>query len=200
MEPAGKKDEQYWMAQFTDGNTLALGYFYKLHYKPLCYFANRLTQNETEAKDIVTNTFVRLWEKHQEFEAAENIKSFLYLSIKGASLNYLRDLKKRTAAQQLYFNQIEQNENTILHEIIEAEFLKVLDKEIGLLPGKCREVFNLLYFEGKKTDEIAAKLNISVQTVRNHKTRAVELLKTSFLKKGISGPFFIAFLMFIENL
>ncbi|MCD0487791.1 RNA polymerase sigma-70 factor [Pedobacter sp. MC2016-14] len=200
MEPKGKENEQYWLNEFIAGNNQALGYFYKLHYKPICYFATRLTQHEPEAKDIVTDTFVKLWEKHAEFETAANIKSFLYLSVRGACLNYLRDLKKRTAAQQLYFEQIDQNGNSVLHEIIEAEFLKILDREINLLPEKCKEVFTMLYFEGKKTDEIAAELEISVQTVRNHKTRAVELLKSSFLKKGVSGPFFAAFLIIIQKL
>ena len=69
----------------------------------------------------------------------------------------------------------------------------------GTLTLDCREVFNLIYFEGKKTDEIAFQLNLSVKTVRNHKARAVDQLKTAFLKKNLSGPFYLAFLLFIDG-
>ncbi len=194
MEPAGKKDEQYWVEQLINGNDKALGYFYNLH------FAGRLTQDEPEASDIVAECFIKLWRKHPDFITGENVKAFLYITCKNRCLSFLRDTKRKTAAQQLYFSQLEQNENNVLHQIIEAEFLQILDHEVSLLPEMCRKVFSLLYFEGKKTDEIAAELNLSVQTVRNYKTRAVEKLKTSFLQKGISCTFLIAFLAFIKNL
>ncbi|SMD11657.1 RNA polymerase sigma factor [Pedobacter nyackensis] len=199
MESIDKNDEAYWMSAFRDGESQALEYFYKLHYKTLCYFAIRLTQDESETEDIVSECFVKIWEKRADFKTAENIKAYLYIRCRNVCLTYLRDLKRKTAAQQLYFNQLEQSGNTILHEIIEAEFLNVLDQELNFLPERCREVFNLIYFEGKKTDEIAFQLNLSVKTVRNHKARAVDQLKTAFLKKNLSGPFYLAFLLFIDG-
>jgi RNA polymerase sigma-70 factor (family 1) len=200
MEPKGKEKEQYWIKQLASGNNKAVSYFYDLHYASLVYFANRLIQDEAEATDIVAECFIKLWSKYGDFSTTENIKAFLYIACRNSCLSFLRDIKRRTAAQQLYFSQLEQSENNIAHQIIEAEFLQILDKEVDELPEMCRKVFHLLYFEGKKTDEIAEELNLSVQTVRNYKTRAVEKLKTSFLQKGISGPFFIAFLILIEKL
>lgn len=197
MEPTGKTDEQYWMQQFANGNNAALEYFYAQHYKPLSYFSFRLLQNKLEAEDVVSECFVKIWERRASFKTEANVKAFLYITCRNECLTYLRDLKRRTAAQELYFNQLEQSGETILNEIIEAEFLHLLDKEIKLLPSKCREVFNLIYFEGKKTDEIALQLNLSVKTVRNHKANAVTILKTAFLKKGVTGPLYMALLMFI---
>lgn len=199
MEPSGRKDEIYWIEQLKNGNNDALRYFYDLHYSSLCYFAIRLTQDEAEAKDIVAESFVKIWEKHHDFATAQNIKAFLYIRCRNESLNYLRSLNRRTVAQQLYFDQLSLNEESILHEIIQAEFLQILDEEISLLPQKCGEVFKLLYYEGKKTDEVAQQLDISVKTVRSHKGNAIQILKTAFLKKGISGPIYLAFLLFIDR-
>ncbi len=200
MELRKKKDDAYWITQLKNGNNNALSYFYDLHYTALVYFAIRLTQDEPQAKDIVSESFVKVWEKHQDFTTIENLKAFLYIRCRNECLNYLRSLKRKTAAQQLYFDQLELSEDSVLHEIIQAEFLQILDEEISLLPQKCREVFKLLYYEGKKTAEIAMQLDISVKTVRSHKGNAVELLKTAFLKKGISRPFYLAFLLFINRL
>jgi RNA polymerase sigma-70 factor (family 1) len=192
-------NEQYWTSQFIKGNKLALNYFFQKHYQALCYFALRLTKDEEEAKDIVANCVVKLWNKHADFETALNIKAFLYISCRNGCLEFLRNLKRKTAAQQRYLEQLSESEDTILQEIIEAEFLRILHEEIRLLPGRSGEVFKLMYLDGKRTEEIALELDLSVQTVRNHKTRAIEMLKTAFLKKGVTGPIMIAFSLFIEG-
>jgi RNA polymerase sigma-70 factor (family 1) len=196
---ASKQNEAYWLDEFRNGNHQALSYFFDLHYKPLSYFATGLTQDAMEAEDIVANCFVKLWKRHPDFETASNIKAFLYISCRNACLDYLKHLKRKTVAQEAYFKQLDESEESILYQIIEAEFLQLLNAEIQQLPEKCGEVFKLIYFEGKKTDEIATELNLSVKTVRNHKARAVALLKTSFLKKNITDSLYLALLLFLNN-
>ncbi|EDM38910.1 RNA polymerase ECF-type sigma factor [Pedobacter sp. BAL39] len=199
MEVGGITADVYWIEQLKEGNNSALSYFFDLHYTSLCYFATRLTQDEAEAKDIVAESFVKVWEKRLDFPTATNIKAFLYIRCRNECLNYLRSLQRKTAAQQLYFDQLTLNDDGILHEIIQAEFLNILDEEINLLPHKCRQVFKLLYYEGKRTDEVAQQLDISVKTVRSHKGNAIELLKTAFLKKDISGPLVLALLLYLDR-
>ena len=194
-----KQNEVYWMEGFRNGNSQALSYFFDLHYKSLGYFATRLTQDTFEAEDIVANCFVKLWKKHNDFQTATNIKAFLYISCRNACLDHLKHLKRKTSAQEEYFRQLEESEESILFQIIEAEFLQLLNEEIELLPEKCREIFKMIYFEGKKTDEVAEELDLSVKTVRNQKARAVTLLKTAFLKKGMSDALWLALLLFLQN-
>jgi hypothetical protein len=43
------------------------------------------------------------------------------------------------------------------------------------------------------------QLNVSVKTVRNQKARAVELLKTAFLKKGMSAALLLALVLFLDK-
>ena len=199
MAPKGKTEEVYWTKAFRAGNDHAFNWFFARHNKSLCYFASRLIQDDFQAEEIVSDCFVKLWERQQNFETADNIKAFLYITCRNACLKYLRDLKKKTADQQMYLSQLELSEETVWYEIIDTELISILGREIEALPEKCREVFSLIYFKGKKTDEIAALLNISIQTVRNHKTRAIELLKTSLLKKDLSGMLMLAFILFIEK-
>jgi RNA polymerase sigma-70 factor (family 1) len=198
----GKKtgqDEVSLMESFRSGEDKALAYFFDLHYKSLCYFAVRLAQDVEQAEDIVSECLLKLWQSRTEFQTTQNIKAFLYISCRNACLNYLKYLKRRSAAQELYFGQLQEGEDTILYQIIETEVLEILSKEIEELPDKCREVFKLIYLENKKTDVIAAELGISVKTVRGHKARAIELLKTQLLKKGMSGAILLAFLLFIDR-
>jgi RNA polymerase sigma-70 factor (ECF subfamily) len=45
------------------------------------------------------------------------------------------------------------------------------------LPEKCREVFELSRFDGRKYSEIAEQLSISVKTVEAHMSKALGILK-----------------------
>ncbi|TJY61539.1 RNA polymerase sigma-70 factor [Sphingobacterium alkalisoli] len=187
------------MESFRGGDETTLAFFFDLHYKSLCYFAVPLCQDTQQAEDIVADCFFKLWQNRTEFQTAQNVKAFLYISCRNASLNHLRSLKRRNAAQELYFSQLESGEETILYQIIETEVLHILSREIEELPTKCREVFKMIYIENKKTDEIADLLGISVKTVRGHKARAIELLKSQLLKQGVSAVTLLAFLFLIDR-
>lgn len=199
MKKAKIYDEQNVMESFRQGDEAAFAIFFDLHYKSLCYFAMPLTKDTQQAEDTVAECFFKLWELRTEFQTEQNIKAFLYISCRNACLNHLRNLKRRNAAQELYFSQLEAGEETILYQIIEMEVLHMLSCEIEELPTKCREVFKMIYIENKKTIEIANLLGISVKTVRGHKARAIDLLKSQLLKKGVSTVALLAFLFFIDR-
>jgi len=199
MTTIGNLSDQQIILAFNAGDEESLSHFFKLHARSLKYFAEKLILDMAEAEDIVADCFYKLWQKRTEFDTTQNIKAFLFISCRNACLNYLRGLKRKTAAQEHYFIQLEESEDTILNEIIETEFLQILNAEIDHLPEKIKEVFKLIYFDGKRTDEIAMQLNVSVKTVRNQKARAVELLKTAFLKRGMSAALMLALMLFLDR-
>lgn len=192
-------DDEYLMKSFRGGEEKAFSFVFDMHYKSLCYFANPITQDVQQAEDIVSECFFKLWTRRDSFQTSQNIKAFLYISCRNACINHLRNLKRRNAAQELYLSQLELAEDTVLYQLIEAEVLQVLTEEIEALPAKCRDVFKMIYIDNKKTDEIALLLDISVKTVRGHKARAIELLRTEMLKKGISAAVVLAFLFLIDH-
>jgi RNA polymerase sigma-70 factor (family 1) len=197
--PQEQSAETQWMELFREGNETALAYFFKLHHKALSYFANQILVDEAAAQEIVSDCFLKLWQKHSDFQKAHNIKAFLFISCRNACLNYLRQLKTRSAAQDRYITELETETTSSDYQVIETELLELVSTEINALPEKMKEVFKLLYLNGKSTSEVADELDLSVQTVRNQKTKAIELIKNSLLKKGISTAVYFAFLLFIEG-
>ncbi|AMP99506.1 RNA polymerase ECF-type sigma factor [Pedobacter cryoconitis] len=188
-----------WMQELYEGNEKALAYFFKLHSKSLAYFTTRMLEDKAEADDIVSKCFLKVWQKHKDFKTEQNIKAFLYISCRNACLDYLASLKVRTAAQENYIKYLLGGEETILYDVVQTEVLDMVNKEIEELPDKMKIVFKMLYIEGKSTAEIAEELGLSIQTVRNQKTKAVALIKNSLLKKGVSNALQLAFLFFITK-
>ena len=58
----------------------------------------------------------------------------------------------------------------------EEEVYRLLFRAIDKLPTRCREVF-LLHMDGKKNEEIATLLGISIETVKTQKKRAIQFIK-----------------------
>ena len=171
--------------EFKEGSTDALNRIYLLYFRSLCFFANRIVDNQLEAEDIVAESFIKLWHKYNEFETLTNIKAFLFIATKNSCLNYIKKIEHQTSIhEQLQRESVPFEEDTYFAEI-EAEMLQQLYTEIERLPRKCKNIFKLIYLEGLKTDEIAQRLEISNKTVLNQKLRAIQLLRSALFKKNL---------------
>ena len=162
-------------------NSQALQAVHELYYSSLCHFAEGLLGEEPASQDVVTEVFVTLWKKHRDFETLQNIKDFLYISTRNACINYLkkqqRDSEMKIALAK-YLS--EEYEEFALNEMIRTEIIQQVHEAIEALPYQCRQIFKMCYEEGMKNSEIAEKFNISVNTVKNHKVKALQLLRLKF--------------------
>ena len=170
-------EKQEIISQFRAGDPKALEILFRSYYKPLCLFADRLLKDRLAAEDIVVEVFIKLWERHKLFKSQQNIKAFLYISTRNASLNLLKQAQRDslTKRQAAYINGDE--DGYILNEIVKVEVMKEMLVAVDGLPGQCQKICKLSFLKGLKNQEIASSLNISVHTVKNQKVRALQLLK-----------------------
>ena len=80
------------------------------------------------------------------------------------------------------------DENDPLSLLISEEAVGEIDQAINSLPAKCKEIFILAKLDGYSYQEIAKKLNISMNTVNKQITRAMNKLRNelgnTYLKTG----------------
>ena len=164
----------------------AFSHIFKLQKKPLVYFAEKLLGLREEAEEIVADSFIKLWAKYADFDSVAAIRSFLYVATRNACFNFLKQAKRVSASQKEFSHWADEKEVEILHTMYMGELMAELDKEIQLLPPKCMNIFKLAFYERLNTNEIAAKLGLSIKTVRNQRAKAVGIIKTSILKKNLT--------------
>nr|WP_255539672.1 sigma-70 family RNA polymerase sigma factor [Longitalea luteola] len=148
------------------------------HYYPgLMLFVAKLTGSREEAEDISLRTFQSLYSRCAAFHSEINIKAFLYISARNASLNYLKS--RQRDKQQLHRFAARMEDDTFLEYefAIRPPVIAALHKAIEELPGECRRIFKLIYFEERTPLEIADMLHISVSTIYNQKMRALNILR-----------------------
>src|SRR5690606_30118250 len=127
----------------------------------------------------------KLWQKAADFNDLNSIKGFLYISTKNRCLDRLKQQKRQQASLSDYTYLLDELEDGYDHALLETEVLALVYYEIERLPTKAQSIFKLIFFDGLKTDEVADQLGVSVKTVRNQKARAIQLLQTALLKKGL---------------
>jgi RNA polymerase sigma factor (sigma-70 family) len=155
-------------------------------FRPLCLYSERITGNMPAAEDVVAEAFEKCMDRRGEFKTLENCKAFLYHLVRNASINVSNlDRSHRSAHAKIGYIQEGEVEGAfpVENEILRSELLQEIYAEIEALPGRCRTIFKLIFFEGLSTEEIAERLGIRMQTVRSQKSRAIELIKTELLKK-----------------
>jgi RNA polymerase sigma-70 factor (family 1) len=149
---------------------------FREHYSFLCAVAFQVVEDEDVAKDIVQDFFLYCWTKKVSLYNYENFKSYAYRAIRNASLNFRKRSKKISFESQLYLEKAADEEKT---DEADKEVLRIglLWELIGRMPQQRRHIFLLSNRDGLKYTEIAAHLNISVNTVKTHIRLAYEYLR-----------------------
>ena len=150
--------------------TSAYHQLYDEYYKVLVLYAINFLSSQQAAEDIVQELFATMWEKKMKFLSLPSFRTYLYNSVRNASLNYL----KHQNVESLYLEHLANTYREIIEEedTNEEEVYRLLFRAIDKLPTRCREVF-LLHMDGKKNEEIATLLGISIETVKTQKKRAI---------------------------
>src|ERR1700722_5306232 len=153
---------------------------YRLLYSYLFNFARTVVPSRETAEEIVSDVFVRLWERRKELEKVENLKVYLYVATRNTAFNYLNK-QKRTPTNSI--DDLEAEFTSIYFDpeqlLITADMLALIQKAIDQLPPKCKVIFKLAKEDGLKYREIAEVLNISVKTVENQLAIALYKIGTA---------------------
>jgi RNA polymerase sigma-70 factor (ECF subfamily) len=105
-------------------------------YTLLCLFANKYLNDIEASKDIVQVVFIKIWEDNIEFRSEENIKSYLYTSVKNKSLDYIKS-KRVKSTEKLSSLKMEdmETEPFYLREVVVLETHNIVEKAIKTLHG-----------------------------------------------------------------
>ncbi|HBG40039.1 MAG TPA: RNA polymerase sigma-70 factor [Porphyromonadaceae bacterium] len=159
---------------------------YKAYYKALVGYSIQMVGEVEAAEDIVGNFFTSLWEKKLSFRSLISLQTYLYNSVRNASLNYLKHKNIESDHLQKVADHYKEHyfAGEDADDFFSEEIYRLLFQAIDALPKRCREVF-LLAMEGKKNDEIAAILQVSLETVKTQKKRGMSSLRTKLINQSM---------------
>lgn len=174
----GKMQGSSIIRELIEGQERALKTVFELYNQRLMYFSMQLVYNKEVAEELVSDAFVKVWNLRENFEDIEKLQAFLYISVKNASLNYLRTTHAQRMTEPIdsLFDLQSQDSDTLL-KIIKTELINSIYAEMCKLPEKQREVFVLSFVEELNAEEIGKKLGMSLSAVYANRSRAIATLR-----------------------
>lgn len=153
----------------------------ELHYGPLYRFAMSLTRAESDACDLVQQTFLTWATKGYQLQDTSKVKSWLYTTLHRAFLESRRRFTR--------FPHLEITEAEAELPSVEPELVNHLDaQDVLRLLGQVDEQFQaavaLFYLEDHSYNEIASILEIPLGTVKSRIARGLAQLKELVLRKA----------------
>ncbi|MBK1440220.1 RNA polymerase sigma-70 factor [Parapedobacter sp. ISTM3] len=168
---------------YIDSSQLAV--LFKNYHRALLYFARSMVHEQQIAEEIVSDSFVKLWQRRDAFDGTDKIKAFLYIATKNACLNYVQSAHVRRDMDPEAIHLLESTEPETYVRIVRAELMQQIYAEMVKLPEKQREVFRLTYIEELTTDEICERLHMTPTAVFANRSRAVDTLRRIFKDKEL---------------
>ncbi len=159
-----------------NGDELAYNTIFNQYYALLTSFAFKYLKDLDASKEIAQNTFVKLFEKRDSIEITTSLKSYLYKIVHNSCINYIKSRAIEAKHYSALAGEVE-NTSDFNRFIEQTEEEYRIYKAIDQLPGKCKLIFKLSRFEGRKNKDIADELNISVRTVETQISKAIKILK-----------------------
>lgn len=151
---------------------------FRENYTRLYYHALSFLNDQEGAKDVVNDVFELLWMRYDQLELSTSVTPLLYTLVRNACVDHLRRLKvqERFSQDTLWSSDEVVDEDNSEYE----ELLEKLRHSIERLPEQTKIVFKKCFLDGKKYQETADELNISINTVKTHITKALRLLRGEF--------------------
>lgn len=185
--PMDTDDNNMLAKRIAQGDVNAFKVLYEEFFHALLAVACKYVEQEV-AKDIVQDTFFKLWSTPQKFVQTTDLRFYLYRAVQNQCLNYIRDKK----VEDNYRNRTELiSEDFFYNVLLEEEIFIRLREAINELPDKYRNVIDL-NLEGLNDKEIAEHLGITVDAVKQQKKRGKEQLR-----EKLNHPYLLLLINFL---
>lgn len=175
--------EKIHLKKLKSGDPKAFEYFFfKYHKKVFNFIKNFVTEDE-EAKNILQDVFISIWENKHKINVEYPFTSILFKIAKNKSLNYLR----KSLNKKLFLNYIKEDLKSFEYstdkfiDYNELEFY--FNKFINELPERRREIFLASIKDGLSYKDIAKKFNISENTVDTQIRNSLNYIREKIKKR-----------------
>ncbi|MFZ6011512.1 MAG: RNA polymerase sigma factor [Bacteroidota bacterium] len=150
-------------------------------------FALKFLGNEEEAKDVVQEVLIKVWNGREQMEQVQNWEAWCMRITKNLSLDRIRSLtRKQTQPIEETFDVRQEaltpHESTEVHESMQR-----ITQMIAALPEKQRQVMHLRDVEGYSYNEICEILELDMNQVKVNLFRARNSVREKLMKINAYG-------------
>lgn len=180
MQLYTETEERNVIIALKDGQESAFKKVFDQHFARLYTFSFRLLKNKQQAEEVVNDAFLNVWMNRYKLNENLPVLPYLYTITRRLSLNSLRNIANSQKAIDQLWLQMKRLSNETEEAILLSDLKEFTEKAVVNLPAQQQLVFRMSRYEGLSYDEIAERLNLSRNTVKNHLISALKSLRVHF--------------------
>jgi RNA polymerase sigma factor (sigma-70 family) len=154
--------------------------------KKLFRSALLILKDEEEARDVVQDVFLKLWQKRGELERVDNVEAFAMRMTRNRCIDIIRGNRYMSIDSETV-RRLKEEPDDVHSDIEVSEAAGQIKKLIGELPDLQRQVMQLRDIEQLEYDEIAGITGLQVNAIRVNLSRARKKVRDEFLKMNSDG-------------
>jgi RNA polymerase sigma-70 factor (family 1) len=169
--------EQKLIRDLKDGSQKAFDNIYRMYATRLYAFCMQYTKISEDTEEIVEDVFIKLWTNRRSIRQEDTLRPLLYTIARFSVINAYRS-KVNSPSYEDYVNHIEElSVSDTQYHIEYEEFLKQLNAALKKLSPTQQNIIRLSKFEQLSNKEIAERLKLSEQTIKNQLSLGLKALK-----------------------
>ena len=162
-----------------EGNQLAFSIVYKTYAAQTFSLAFKYLLNKELAEDAVQTLFLKLWLKKEEIDETKPINRYLFTMLKNDLLNTLRDSKKNIYLLEDCLSMVLELEDNSQNENLKQEQMNIIQQALEQLSPQRRKVFEMKVSGKYSNQEIADKLNLSINTIKFQYSQSLKQIRAT---------------------
>lgn len=171
-------NESELFAELANGSERAFETIYHHYIKRLGPFVDKMVRSPELAEEIVQDIFVHLWVNRGLLAEVKYPTSYLFNIATNKTLNYLKKIANNEKLMDQIASRSTELSNETEERIILRESAEIIEMAIAALPEQRKLIYHLSRNEGLTHEQIAERLNISKNTVKNQLVTALKSIRT----------------------
>ncbi len=189
-----EKREKEFVVELKKGSFSAFDHLFSVYKSRLYAFVVGYLKIEEDAKELVQDVFVKVWENRHHIDTCRSFNAYLFTITKNTVLDYFR----KKANERNYLDYIREHVGLVVDSFEEkieyADLLEKAESVIEDLPPRQKEIFQMSRKQGLSNEEIAEILKISKKTVENQITLAKKYIRKRLGESSLIVLLFVFFL------
>ena len=191
-------EERSLILRLIGGDEDAFCELYATYKNRLIYFAMRFLKSREYAEDVFQDAFTVVWQSRRFINPDASFSSYLYTIMRNRILNQLRNAANEEKLKESILSQALDYTEDTKREVMLNDLKFLISHALQQLTPRQREIFEMSREAQLSHKEIADKLGISVNTVQEHISTSLKLIRTYLIK--YSGSEYVDLLLLLTCL
>ena len=180
MSPAGSFDEKLLLSELKNHNEQAFRKLFDLYYQDIYGYSMSLLKSKDLAEENVQDVFLKVWLNRENLDTDKSFKSYLFTIARNQAFNILHKAANDIVLKEAVFYESQKSCDIVDYAVREEDCKKLKKQAMRQLPPKRKLIFKMSRKKGMSYEEIGRELGISVNTVKNQMSKALETMRIFF--------------------